>query len=173
MDINSQASKTAQRPRGFHSAAIEYTVDNGQLAGTITFDNRTPLPFFGIAQLERQLGLGEGRLLLVKDTDDESSGEVAELTATERQIVEAAAAGASNREIATSLFYSVKSIEAYLTRIYRRFGIPSREHLAGVLHDVADLPPIQSDRELVVGGRVEASSQRPSKTAVRLTLVVV
>ena len=57
------------------------------------------------------------------------------LTPTERQISELVAAGLRNHEIAARLFLSPKTIEANLSRIYRKLGIRSRmelaRHLAG------------------------------------------
>jgi len=41
--------------------------------------------------------------------------------------------GASNREIATSMFLSVKTVEATLTRIYRKLGVRSRTQLSSRL----------------------------------------
>jgi DNA-binding CsgD family transcriptional regulator len=52
------------------------------------------------------------------------------LTAQEDQVARAIVAGRSNREIATSLFLSVKTVEAHLTRIYRKIGVRSRTELA-------------------------------------------
>ena len=45
----------------------------------------------------------------------------------------AAAEGASNREIAERLYLSVKTVEATLTRIYRKLEVRSRTQLARVL----------------------------------------
>ena len=55
------------------------------------------------------------------------------MTDTERQIADLVALGRSNREIAGSLFLSVHTVEAHLTRIYRELGIQSRTELAGVV----------------------------------------
>lgn len=41
--------------------------------------------------------------------------------------------GASNREVATALFLSVKTVESMLTRIYRKLGVRSRTQLGTVL----------------------------------------
>ena len=52
------------------------------------------------------------------------------LTPTERRITELVAAGHSNAEIAAALFISVKTVEANLTRIYRKLGLRGRVDLA-------------------------------------------
>ncbi len=58
---------------------------------------------------------------------------LAELTEQEREMVLAAAAGASNREIAARSFVSVKTVETHLTRAYRKLGVRSRSQLAARL----------------------------------------
>ena len=52
------------------------------------------------------------------------------LTPTERRIAGLVAAGHSNPEIAATLYISVKTVEANLTRIYRKLGLRSRVDLA-------------------------------------------
>ncbi|MEZ3179059.1 AAA family ATPase [Streptomyces pimonensis] len=49
-----------------------------------------------------------------------------ELAAMERQVAALVMEGATNREIAGRLFISVKTVEATLTRVYRKLGIRSR-----------------------------------------------
>lgn len=53
-----------------------------------------------------------------------------ELTVGERSIANLAAAGATNREIGAQLFLSPKTVEAVLTRVYRKLGVRSRTELA-------------------------------------------
>ncbi|HKG65344.1 MAG TPA: AAA family ATPase [Solirubrobacteraceae bacterium] len=53
-----------------------------------------------------------------------------ELTTQERAIAELVAAGASNKDVAAELFLSPKTVEAHLTRIYRKLGVNSRTQLA-------------------------------------------
>jgi DNA-binding CsgD family transcriptional regulator len=55
------------------------------------------------------------------------------LTPSERRIVEMAAAGLSNPEIAQELFLTVKTIEMHLTRSYRKLDIHGRAELAQAL----------------------------------------
>lgn len=64
----------------------------------------------------------------------------AELTPTERQIAELAAAGLANPEIATRAFVSRKTVEANLGRVYRKLGITSRAQLARALDARTDEP---------------------------------
>jgi DNA-binding NarL/FixJ family response regulator len=53
-----------------------------------------------------------------------------ELTAAERRVVALVAEGQKNREIGQALFMSVATVEAHLTRIYRKLDIRSRSELA-------------------------------------------
>jgi DNA-binding CsgD family transcriptional regulator len=59
--------------------------------------------------------------------------EPGELNETERQVAQLAAQGLSNQEIAQRAFLSVKTVEANLTRVYRKLGIRSRAGLARTL----------------------------------------
>jgi DNA-binding CsgD family transcriptional regulator len=60
-------------------------------------------------------------------------GRGAGLSETERRIVELVRAGATNREVARSMFLSIKAVEANLTRLYRRLGVRNRAQLARAL----------------------------------------
>jgi DNA-binding CsgD family transcriptional regulator len=57
------------------------------------------------------------------------------LTETERRVAELAASGLSNHEVAARAFVSVKTVEANLTRVYRKLGVRSRVGLANALPD--------------------------------------
>jgi len=56
-----------------------------------------------------------------------------ELTPAERRVVELAANGASNKEIAQALFVSVHTVETHLTHSYAKLGVRSRAQLASRL----------------------------------------
>lgn len=56
--------------------------------------------------------------------------EEGDLNETELRVAELAAEGLSNQEIAQRAFLSVKTVEANLTRVYRKLGIRSRAALA-------------------------------------------
>jgi DNA-binding CsgD family transcriptional regulator len=70
------------------------------------------------AELER-LGLRQG------------SGD--ELTPAEEQVAELASSGMTVREVAAALIISPKTVEAHLTRIYRKLGIRSRAELGRLM----------------------------------------
>jgi DNA-binding NarL/FixJ family response regulator len=55
------------------------------------------------------------------------------LTETERNIARLAADGLTNKVIAQRCFVTVKTVEANLTRVYRKLGVASRTQLARVL----------------------------------------
>ena len=59
------------------------------------------------------------------------------LTKRELEVSLLAGDGATNREIATRLFLSTKTVELHLGRVYRKLGIRSRTELARALqvHD--------------------------------------
>jgi ATP/maltotriose-dependent transcriptional regulator MalT len=52
-----------------------------------------------------------------------------QLTPSEQRVAELAASGMKNRDVATALFISPKTVEANLARIYRKLGIRSRAEL--------------------------------------------
>ncbi len=58
---------------------------------------------------------------------------VESLTPSERRVVDLAAAGQANREIAQALFVTPKTVEVHLTNAYRKLGVRSRRDLGGVL----------------------------------------
>jgi DNA-binding CsgD family transcriptional regulator len=56
-----------------------------------------------------------------------------ELTETEHQVAELVSAGHRNREIAGRLFVSESTVEAHLTRIYRKLGLRNRAELTRLM----------------------------------------
>jgi DNA-binding CsgD family transcriptional regulator len=56
-------------------------------------------------------------------------GHSEELTVSEQRVAELAASGMTNQEVAAALFISPKTVEANLSRIYRKLGIHSRAEL--------------------------------------------
>jgi DNA-binding NarL/FixJ family response regulator len=62
-------------------------------------------------------------------------GQAANLAPSELRVAELAGSGATNREIAASLYLSVKTVEATLSRIYRKLEVRSRTELAKTMAD--------------------------------------
>ncbi len=60
------------------------------------------------------------------------------LTATESRVAELAAEGLGNQAIANRAMLSVKTVEANLTRVYRKLGVTSRAALADALRAARD-----------------------------------
>lgn len=59
------------------------------------------------------------------------------LTPSERRVAEMAATGMTNRQIAQTLFLTVKTIETHLGAAYDKLGIHSRRELGGALGESA------------------------------------
>jgi len=57
------------------------------------------------------------------------------LTPSERRVAELAASGMTNKDVATALFISPKTVEANLGRVYRKLGIKTRAELGRVIGD--------------------------------------
>jgi DNA-binding CsgD family transcriptional regulator len=55
------------------------------------------------------------------------------LTASERRVVDLAAEGATNKEIAQTLYVTPKTVEMHLSQAYRKLDIRSRRELSGAL----------------------------------------
>jgi DNA-binding NarL/FixJ family response regulator len=58
-----------------------------------------------------------------------------ELTPTERDVVQLAAGGLANKEIAGRLNLAVHTVEVHLSRAYATLGVRSRSQLAAKLSD--------------------------------------
>ncbi|HSL63058.1 MAG TPA: helix-turn-helix transcriptional regulator, partial [Gaiellaceae bacterium] len=70
-----------------------------------------------------------------------------ELTPTESRIAELVADGRKNREIGQTLFMSVPTVEAHLTRVYRKLGIRSRSELTRLVTEgTVALAPRRGER---------------------------
>src|SRR5262249_52821221 len=65
-------------------------------------------------------------------------GAIGELTPTEERIARLVAGGMTNKEVAAATFVTVKTVEANLSRIYRKLGVTSRRALASVVGAFTD-----------------------------------
>ena len=64
--------------------------------------------------------------------------DAATLTPSESRVAQLAAAGMTNRDMASTLFISPKTVEATLSRIYRKLGIHSRAELGRRMGELTD-----------------------------------
>lgn len=77
--------------------------------------------------------LGRARRLLDASGTPAPWPHLGRITAAERRVVEPAAQGATNREIAAAAGISVKAVEWHLSRVYRKLGVTSRRALVDAL----------------------------------------
>jgi DNA-binding CsgD family transcriptional regulator len=66
-------------------------------------------------------------------------------TPAEQRVVELAAAGLSNKQIARHLSVAVHTVEVHLSHAYAKLGVRSRAQLAGRLAAPAPAPPQAAD----------------------------
>ena len=75
------------------------------------------------------------------------------LTASERRVAQLAADGMSNKEIAQTLFITIKTVELHLTSAYRKLDISSRAQLDNALLTPAPSPGAASAQSLAAHRR--------------------
>jgi DNA-binding CsgD family transcriptional regulator len=75
-----------------------------------------------------------GRVDLVADEPVDAEPSYPGLTAREVEILQCLMAGQTNREIAESLFISVKTVSVHVSNILRKQGVSSREEAARLGH---------------------------------------
>jgi ATP/maltotriose-dependent transcriptional regulator MalT len=98
-----------QRQKGVAAATIREALDTFEELGTPLWAERA-------------------RAELARATLDQTR--TAELTVSEQRVAELVASGMTNRDVAAAMFISPKTVEANLSRIYRKFDIHSRAELA-------------------------------------------
>jgi len=83
-----------------------------------------------------------------KSVKEEPEKELEGLTDRELEVLKMAAAGMSNKEIASELFLSVHTIESHLTSIFNKLGVGSRIEavMEGLRHDWFTLEDISSGK---------------------------
>ena len=86
------------------------------------------------------------------------------LTAQESAVARLVAGGMSNRQVASELFVSVKTVQFHLTHIYAKVGVGSRAELAARLRDdtAADVATATLGGPVTVSGRSRSGRARAS-----------
>jgi DNA-binding NarL/FixJ family response regulator len=82
---------------------------------------RTLLSHFGTSQASERRHVAAQRL--------------ATLTDREREVAAAIGSGASNAEVATSLFMSEATVKAHVSRLFTKLGVANRVQIAILVHD--------------------------------------
>lgn len=110
-----------------------YEISDGELRDTLA-RARTALPAGTVERAEREggrLGLAEALEYALHDVWPEPAEPPSSpLTDRERQVVELVADGLTNRQIATRLYISARTVESHLESIRTRLGLRSRAQLA-------------------------------------------
>lgn len=78
------------------------------------------------------------------------------LTPAQQRVAELVASGMTNREVANTLYMSVRSVESHLTKAYREFGVKSRAQLVAAL----TVTHPGADEQGYAGPSVAASSKQ-------------
>lgn len=129
--LNDAADRLHHLPleRGRTLLALSHTERRGRRRASARTAARSATDLFTTHQAHPWAQTAAHTLGRLEDapTDDDARPR---LTSAERRCAELAAAGASNRDIATALTVSVKTVEATLTRVYRKLGLHSRFQLA-------------------------------------------
>ena len=93
------------------------------------------------AWTDRLVDRGRELAALGSFLDEAVAGGPASLTIQEREVAQLAAAGLSNREIATRLYVSPRTVSAHLYRLFPKLGITSRAALRDALTATPDEAP--------------------------------
>ncbi|WJX99110.1 LuxR family transcriptional regulator [Curtobacterium sp. 458] len=120
-----------ERPRLGAAAAAAYEAA-GLRRPLVTPAPSVAMPSFG-ASLVRSGPTASGPVPGTPRSAPDASAAFTSLTAEERAVVQKVTEGYRNREIASSLFMSQRTVELRLTQIYRKVGARSRSHLVALL----------------------------------------
>lgn len=89
------------------------------------------------------------------------------LTAQESAVAELVATGMGNREVATELFVSIKTVQFHLTHIYAKLGIHSRSELAALFRQQA-IPGTDEEQRSKPGQRSLSPGKAPRRADARV-----
>jgi DNA-binding NarL/FixJ family response regulator len=82
-----------------------------------------------------------------RDVPENQSPALLLLSDQERELVQLVARGRRNKEIAASLFVSVRTVEVRLTAIYRKLAVQSRSQLTCLVSAGGTMPSPELARE--------------------------
>lgn len=99
-------------------------------------DLQRALEIFRDLDADPWMSLAQGEMAKISGRRPTASA----LTHAESRVARLAIAGRTNREIAASLFMSVRTVEGHLSHAYAKLGVRSRTELATILEVVPDRP---------------------------------
>lgn len=123
---------TTERPRLGAAAAAAYEAA-GLRRPLATPVASVAMPSFGLQSSLRSGPVLSASMPGTPRSAPDASTVLTSLTAEERAVVQKVTEGYRNREIASSLFMSQRTVELRLTQIYRKVGARSRSHLVALL----------------------------------------
>ena len=91
------------------------------------------LPELALRRLERLFPVVDAALGHLPRTGVQDLAAALAFAATEERVAVLAASGHTNRQVATALFLSPRTVEANLARVYRKLGVSSRAELGAVM----------------------------------------
>lgn len=123
---------TTERPRLGAAAAAAYEAA-GLRRPLATPVAAAAMPSFGLQSSLRSGPVLSASMPGTPRSAPDAGAVLTSLTAEERAVVQKVTEGYRNREIASSLFMSQRTVELRLTQIYRKVGARSRSHLVALL----------------------------------------
>ena len=81
------------------------------------------------------------------------------LTPAQTRVAELVVSGLTNREIAATLYMSLRTVETHLTKLYRELGIRSRAQLAGAMAQ-----RVASDTAETISGDLRPATAEPARS---------
>jgi len=131
-------------PRSLERARALYQLGRAQRRARRLSEARTNLSLARdlLAEIGASLLAGQAERELAR-IPGRRAQDAGELTDAEQRIADLVAEGRSNKEVASALFLSVKTVEVTLTRVYRKLGVRSRSELARRAGDAAKQPAKQ------------------------------
>ncbi|WIA98863.1 AAA family ATPase [Curtobacterium sp. MCBA15_012] len=125
-------ASAAERPRLGAAAAAAYEAA-GLRRPLVTPAPTAAMPASGALSSFRSGPVASAQEAGAPRSAPDASTVLTSLTAEERAVVQKVTEGFRNREIASSLFMSQRTVELRLTQIYRKVGARSRSHLVALL----------------------------------------
>lgn len=130
------AAATLLEDLGLRPEAFRCRLDEGRAARRVGLRARAARSLATARASFADMGAHGWATLAATDLERVAPGTTAgELTSTEVRVAALVAGGATNREVAGSAFMAVSTVEAHLTRIYRKLGIRSRTDLVRLVAD--------------------------------------